>query len=83
MALSFLLLHRRWSSSEYLKTGALCLGRLLVTDIFSTYHLSSKTTSIIVKGSPSLGLDELPTGTQLAAIFGTASVITVLAMTFW
>ncbi|CBQ73875.1 probable PHO89-Na+/phosphate co-transporter [Sporisorium reilianum SRZ2] len=41
------------------------------------------TVSIIVKGSPSLNLDELPAGTTVAAVLGTASVVALLSVLFW
>lgn len=41
------------------------------------------TMSIIFKGSPSLGLDELPGGVMAGAIIGTAAVITLLSIIFW
>ncbi|KAL7412670.1 sodium:inorganic phosphate symporter [Mrakia frigida] len=41
------------------------------------------TMSIVYKGSPSLNLDELPEPTVVAAIVGTAAVVTALAMLFW
>lgn len=41
------------------------------------------TVSIIVKGSPSLNLDELPASTTVAAVLGTASVVALLSILFW
>ncbi|KDQ06366.1 hypothetical protein BOTBODRAFT_181652 [Botryobasidium botryosum FD-172 SS1] len=41
------------------------------------------TMAIAWKGSPSLGLNKLSTGTTLAAIFGTAAVVTLLSILFW
>ncbi|CEQ43000.1 SPOSA6832_04873 [Sporobolomyces salmonicolor] len=41
------------------------------------------TMAIIFKGSPSLGLDALPSNISAAAIVGTASVVTVLSVLFW
>ncbi|SPO32613.1 probable PHO89 - Na+/phosphate co-transporter [Ustilago trichophora] len=41
------------------------------------------TVSIIVKGSPSLNLDELPAGTTAGAVLGTASVVALLSVIFW
>lgn len=41
------------------------------------------TVSIIVKGSPSLNLDELPPGTTAGAVLGTASVVALLSILFW
>ncbi|GAA5848074.1 hypothetical protein JCM5353_004839 [Sporobolomyces roseus] len=41
------------------------------------------TMSVIFKGSPSLGLDELAPGPMAAAIVGTASVVALLAALFW
>ncbi|KIS68381.1 putative Na+/phosphate co-transporter [Mycosarcoma maydis] len=41
------------------------------------------TVSIIVKGSPSLNLDELPPSTTIAAVLGTASVVALLSILFW
>jgi len=41
------------------------------------------TVSIIVKGSPSLNLDELPPSTTVAAVLGTASVVALLSILFW
>ncbi|SPO27610.1 probable PHO89 - Na+/phosphate co-transporter [Ustilago trichophora] len=41
------------------------------------------TVSIIVKGSPSLNLDELPAGTTAGAVLGTASVVSLLSVIFW
>ncbi|SNX85961.1 probable PHO89 - Na+/phosphate co-transporter [Melanopsichium pennsylvanicum] len=41
------------------------------------------TVSIIVKGSPSLDLDELPPSTTAGAVLGTASVVAALSLIFW
>mgnify|MGYP002477612955 CR=1 FL=1 len=41
------------------------------------------TMAIVFKGSPSLGLDELPQNELAAAIVGTASVVMALAVLFW
>ncbi len=41
------------------------------------------TTSIIVKGSPSLNLDELPPNVTAGAVIGTAAVVMLLAILFW
>ncbi|KAJ1022470.1 hypothetical protein NDA16_003459 [Ustilago loliicola] len=41
------------------------------------------TVSIIVKGSPSLNLDELPASTTVGAVLGTASVVALLSILFW
>lgn len=41
------------------------------------------TVSIIVKGSPSLNLDELAPGTTVAAVLGTAAVVALLSIMFW
>ncbi|GAA6007815.1 hypothetical protein JCM11491_003974 [Sporobolomyces phaffii] len=41
------------------------------------------TMSIIYKGSPSLGLDELAPGPMAGAIVGTASVVALMAILFW
>ncbi|GAA5849977.1 hypothetical protein JCM3766R1_001942 [Sporobolomyces carnicolor] len=41
------------------------------------------TMSVIYKGSPSLGLDELAPGPMAGAIVGTASVVALLAFLFW
>ncbi|GAA5913923.1 Pho89p [Sporobolomyces salmoneus] len=41
------------------------------------------TMSIIYKGSPSLGLDELAPGPMAGAIVGTASVVAIFAILFW
>ncbi|GAA5911174.1 hypothetical protein JCM8208_005748 [Rhodotorula glutinis] len=41
------------------------------------------TMAIVFKGSPSLGLDELPQKELAAAIVGTASVVMALAVLFW
>jgi sodium-dependent phosphate transporter len=39
--------------------------------------------AIIYKGSPSLGLKELPKGTLAAAIVGSAAVVALLSVIFW
>lgn len=44
---------------------------------------SIMTMSVIYKGSPSLGLDELAPGPMAGAIVGTASVVALLAVLFW
>ncbi|GAA5872410.1 hypothetical protein JCM1840_006055 [Sporobolomyces johnsonii] len=41
------------------------------------------TMAIIFKGSPSLGLNKLPSNITAAAIVGTACVVTVLSILFW
>ncbi|MCO5568671.1 hypothetical protein L7F22_022370 [Adiantum nelumboides] len=41
------------------------------------------TTSIIVKGSPSLNLDELPPNVTAGAVVGTAAVVSILSLIFW
>lgn len=41
------------------------------------------TMSIVFKGSPSLGLDELPPNELAAAIVGTAAVVAALSVAFW
>lgn len=41
------------------------------------------TVAIIVKGSPSLDLDELPPGTTAGAVIGTGAVIAALSVLFW
>ncbi|GAA5934415.1 hypothetical protein JCM3775_000352 [Rhodotorula graminis] len=41
------------------------------------------TMAIVFKGSPSLGLDELPQNELAAAIVGTAAVVMALAVLFW
>ncbi|CAE6449185.1 unnamed protein product [Rhizoctonia solani] len=41
------------------------------------------TMAILWKGSPSLGLDELPPGEMAGAILGTASVVALLSIVFW
>ncbi|KAK4056307.1 hypothetical protein OIO90_002751 [Microbotryomycetes sp. JL221] len=41
------------------------------------------TMSIIYKGSPSLGLDDMPGNELVAAILGTAAVVAALAALFW
>ncbi|KAJ2926674.1 hypothetical protein H1R20_g10430, partial [Candolleomyces eurysporus] len=41
------------------------------------------TMAIIYKGSPSLGLKDLPSGTMAAAIVGTAAVIAIFSILFW
>lgn len=41
------------------------------------------TMSIVFKGSPSLGLDELPSNELAAAVVGTAAVVCALSVLFW
>ncbi|KAG2004826.1 sodium:inorganic phosphate symporter [Coprinopsis cinerea AmutBmut pab1-1] len=41
------------------------------------------TMSIIYKGSPSLGLDDLPSSTQAIAICVTAAVVSIISILFW
>ena len=41
------------------------------------------TTSIIVKGSPSLNLDEMPPGKTAGVILGTGGVVALLSVLFW
>ncbi|KAJ2914869.1 hypothetical protein MD484_g5535, partial [Candolleomyces efflorescens] len=41
------------------------------------------TMAIIFKGSPSLGLKDLPSSTMAAAIVGTAAVVALLSILFW
>ncbi|GAA5836496.1 hypothetical protein JCM11251_007093 [Rhodosporidiobolus azoricus] len=41
------------------------------------------TMAIIYKGSPSLGLDEMPENEMAAAIVGTASVVALFSVLFW
>lgn len=41
------------------------------------------TMAIVFKGSPSLGLDELPSNHLAAAVVGSASVVMVLSILFW
>ncbi|KDN36641.1 putative PHO89-Na+/phosphate co-transporter [Tilletiaria anomala UBC 951] len=56
---------------------------LILSPVYFFIVAAVLTTAIIVKGSPSLNLSELPTGTTIGAIFGTASVVSLLSILFW
>ncbi|PWN48043.1 phosphate transporter [Violaceomyces palustris] len=56
---------------------------LCTAPIYFFIVASVLTTSIIVKGSPSLNLDELPAGTTAGAILGTGAIVALLSILFW
>lgn len=56
---------------------------LITSPIYFFIVASVLTVAIIVKGSPSLNLDELPAGTTVAAVLGTGAVISLLSILFW
>ncbi|KDN34248.1 hypothetical protein RSAG8_12657, partial [Rhizoctonia solani AG-8 WAC10335] len=71
----FLVLNRQGDAS--VKWG------LIVAPAYFFVVSSVLTMAIIWKGSPSLGLDELPPGEMAGAILGTASVVALLSIVFW
>ncbi|KAL5639817.1 hypothetical protein ACGC1H_006405 [Rhizoctonia solani] len=56
---------------------------LIVAPVYFFVVSGVLTMAIIWKGSPSLGLNELPPGEMAAAIVGTATVVALLSILFW
>ncbi|CAE7071339.1 unnamed protein product [Rhizoctonia solani] len=71
----FLVLNRQ--GDESVKWG------LILAPVYFFVVSGVLTMAIIWKGSPSLGLSELPPGEMAGAIVGTASVVALLSIIFW
>ncbi|KAG8731358.1 Na+/Pi symporter [Ceratobasidium sp. 423] len=56
---------------------------LIVAPVYFFVVSGVLTMAVLWKGSPSLGLDELPPGEMAAAILGTAAVVALLSIIFW
>ncbi|KAK0529088.1 Na+/Pi symporter [Tilletia horrida] len=56
---------------------------LILSPVYFFIVAGVLTTAIIVKGSPSLNLKNLPAGTTAGAVIGTAAVVSLLSVIFW